>query len=55
MSNKKRMQNLVWDGLFNGLENKAPQEENSSSPKKGKKSKEATNNKPKPEGTTPSE
>ncbi|MDX2068149.1 MAG: hypothetical protein SFV55_06960 [Haliscomenobacter sp.] len=49
MSDKKRMQGLVWDGLFNSLEDKAVENKNSTTSKKTKKGKKADNNKDKPD------
>ena len=49
MSDKKRLQNLVWDGLFNSLENKPVDNKNSNTLKKKKKGKKAENNQEKPE------
>jgi hypothetical protein len=49
MSEKKRLQGLVWDGLFNSLEVKPVEDKNSSPPKKEKKDKKTGNNKDKPE------
>jgi hypothetical protein len=37
MSNKKRLQNLVWDGLFNGLENGTTESKEAAPKKKDKK------------------
>lgn len=49
MSDKKRLQGLVWDGLFNSLEDKPVENKNSSPSKKAKKDKKAESNKNKPE------
>ena len=49
MSDKKRLQGLVWDGLFNSLEDKAVENKNSNTSKKAKKDKKAENIKNKPE------
>ena len=50
MSDKKRFQNLVWDGLFNSLENAPVGSKNSYKTKKEKKEKKAgDSDKEKPE------
>jgi len=43
MSDKKRLQNLVWDGLFNGLDPKAT--DGAKAEKKDKKPAKSKNNK----------
>lgn len=55
MSDKKRLQGLVWDGLFNSLEAKPVENKNSTAPKKEKKGKKATGEKEKPEDSTSTE
>lgn len=55
MSDKKRLQGLVWDGLFNSLEDKLVEDKNSIAQKKEKKSKKTTRNKEKPEDNTSTE
>jgi hypothetical protein len=55
MSDKKRLQDLVWDGLFNSLENKPVENKNSTAQKKEKKDKKATGDKEKPEDNTSTE
>lgn len=55
MSEKKRLQGLVWDGLFNSLENKPVDNKNSNPSKKEKKDKKATGDKEKPEDSRSSE
>lgn len=49
MSEKKRLQGLVWDGLFNSLENKPVENKNSNPSKKEKKGKKSDPNKDKAE------
>ena len=49
MSDKKRLQNLVWDGLFNSLEDKTVDNKNSNPSKKEKKGKKADSSKSKPD------
>ena len=55
MKDKKRLQNLVWDGLSNSLENQPADNQNSTSSKQGKKGKKADNKKEKPEDGTRAE
>ena len=55
MSDKKRLQGLVWDGLFNSLEEKPVDNKNSTAQKKEKKGKKATGEKEKPEDNTSTE
>jgi hypothetical protein len=55
MSDKKRLQGLVWDGLFNSLEDKPGENKNSTAQKKEKKGKKATGDKEKPEDNTSTE
>jgi hypothetical protein len=55
MKDKKRLQNLVWDGLSNSLENQPADNKNSNSSKQGKKGKKADNKKEKPEEVTRAE
>ena len=55
MSEKKRLQDLVWDGLFNSLENKPVDNKNPNPSKKEKKDKKATEDKEKPEDSRRSE
>lgn len=47
MSDKKRLQNLVWDGLFNGLDPKAT--DGAKAEKKNKKAAKEKENKGKPD------
>ena len=49
MSDKKRLQNLVWDGLFNSLEDKTVDNKNPNPSKKEKKGKKADSSKSKPD------
>ena len=55
MSDKKRLQGLVWDGLFNSLEDIPVENKNSNAQKKEKKGKKATGDKEKPEDNTSTE
>ena len=55
MKEKKRLQNLVWDGLSNSLENQPVDNKNSTSQKKQKKVKKATGDKEKTEAVTSTE
>ncbi|WP_421799632.1 hypothetical protein [Haliscomenobacter sp.] len=55
MSDKKRLQGLVWDGLFNSLEEKPGENKNSTTQKKEKKGKKANGDKEKPEDNTSTE
>lgn len=53
MSDKKRLQNLVWDGLFNALDHKSAEDKDSNTPKKSKKGKKDADDKHKPDDTPP--
>lgn len=53
MSDKKRLQNLVWDGLFNALDHKSGEDKDSNTAKKSKKSKKDADDKHKPDDTPP--
>lgn len=49
MSDKNRLQNLVWDGLFNGLANGQDESMVQAEQKKGKKPEKTNQSQPKSE------
>lgn len=55
MSDKKRLQGLVWDGLFNSLEDKPAENKISTTHKKEKKGKKANGDKEKPQDNASTE